>query len=106
MSVIGLRKLNTLTLFLFNFADIDTRIQAVNVEKVHVTSLLARGGLLWVGTDNGIIITYPLPRLGGVPQVSGKPCVSFHGHEGAVRCLHAFRVKRNMKHTADNVTGG
>jgi len=85
--------------------DIDTRIQAVNVDKVQVTSLLARGGLLWVGTDNGIIITYPLPRLGGVPQVSGKPCVSFHGHEGAVRCFHAFRVKRCLKHSADSVTG-
>ena len=89
----------------FCTVDIDTRIQAVNVDKVQVTSLLARGGLLWVGTDNGIIITYPLPRLGGVPQVSGKPCVSFHGHEGAVRCFHAFRVKRCLKHSADSVTG-
>lgn len=89
-----------------NILDIDTRVQGINIEKTYVTSMLARGGLLWVGTDNGVIITYPLPRLGGVPQVSGKPCVSFHGHEGAVRCLHAFRVERSLRNCKlDNIAG-
>ena len=89
----------------FVFLDIDTQIQAVNIDKTYVTALLARGGLLWVGTDTGIVITYPLPRLGGVPQVSGKPCVSFHGHEGPVRCFYAFRVKRRIKHGTENRQG-
>eukprot|EP00794_Sanderia_malayensis_P015150 gene15150-16707_t len=82
-------------------SDVDSRIQGINIEKAHVTCLQARGGLLWVGTDVGIIMTYPLPRLGGVPQVSGRPCVSFHGHVGSVRCLHAFRVERNIKYKGE-----
>eukprot|EP00795_Rhopilema_esculentum_P006830 gene6830-12423_t len=77
--------------------DIDCQIQNLNIDKAYITTLMARGGLLWVGTDIGVVVTYPLPRLGGVPQVSGKPCVSFHGHENAVRCLHAFRVERAFK---------
>ena len=76
----------------------DSRVQNINLDKLHTTALLARGGLLWVGTDAGVILTYPLPRMGGVPQVSLRPCVSFHGHDGPVRCLHAFTVERNVRH--------
>ena len=76
-------------------------MQSINIDKTHITCMLARGGLLWVGTDSGVIVSYPLPRLGGIPQVSGRPCVSFHGHEGPVRCLHAFKVEKNFRHRGD-----
>lgn len=64
-------------------------------EKLYVTSLMARSGLLWVGTDQGLVLTYPLPKLGGIPKVNGSACISFHGHEGPVRHLYAFKMHKN-----------
>ncbi|XP_025202453.1 rho guanine nucleotide exchange factor 10-like isoform X2 [Melanaphis sacchari] len=54
---------------------------------VNVTALMACKGLLWVGTDAGISLTVPLPRLEGVPIISGKVNVSYHGHTGAISIL-------------------
>jgi hypothetical protein len=42
-------------------------------------------GLLWVGTNVGIALTIPLPRLEGVPIISGKANISYHAHFGPVR---------------------
>ncbi len=36
---------------------------------IHVTALMASRGLLWVGTNVGIALTVPLPRLEGVPII-------------------------------------
>lgn len=36
-----------------------------------VTSLLVCQGLLWVGTAQGIIITLPVPKLEGIPKITG-----------------------------------
>lgn len=54
---------------------------------VLVTALMACKGLLWVGTDVGVSLTVPLPRLEGVPIISGRVNVSYHAHVGPVRLL-------------------
>merc|ERR1719445_1750278 len=56
-----------------------------NSRSVTVTALSAAKGLLWVGTNVGIALTIPLPRLEGVPIVSGKANISYHAHFGPVR---------------------
>lgn len=38
---------------------------------MRVTSLLVCHGLLWVGTASGIIITLPVPKLEGIPKITG-----------------------------------
>lgn len=40
-----------------------------------------------MGTDAGISLTVPLPRLEGVPIISGRVNVSYHAHMGPVRLL-------------------
>ena len=53
-----------------------------------ITCLVASLGLLWVGTSDGIILTYPLPRLrDGVPKINKRPQVSLHGHNGPAKFL-------------------
>ncbi|XP_052821087.1 rho guanine nucleotide exchange factor 10-like protein isoform X2 [Mya arenaria] len=53
-----------------------------------VTCLMASLGLLWVGTNIGIILAYPLPRLrDGIPRIYERPQVALHGHNGPVRFL-------------------
>ncbi|XP_054286494.1 rho guanine nucleotide exchange factor 10-like isoform X2 [Macrosteles quadrilineatus] len=54
---------------------------------VAVTALMACKGLLWVGTDAGVSLTVPLPRLEGVPIISGRVSVSYHAHVGPTRLL-------------------
>ncbi len=49
--------------------------------------MLASKGLLWAGTNIGCIITLPLPRLEGVPQIKGRPCVSYHAHTGPIKFI-------------------
>lgn len=49
---------------------------------------MASLGRLWVGTDAGIILAYPLPRLrDGIPRIQERPQVALHGHSGPVRFL-------------------
>ncbi|KAL3862085.1 hypothetical protein ACJMK2_008080 [Sinanodonta woodiana] len=53
-----------------------------------VTSLETSLGLLWVGTNVGIILAYPLPRLqDGVPRINVRPSVALHGHQGTVKFI-------------------
>lgn len=52
--------------------------------SVHVTALMASKGLLWVGTNVGIALSIPLPRLEGVPIISGRANVSHHAHSGPI----------------------
>ena len=51
---------------------------------IHVTAMAASRGLLWVGTNVGIALTVPLPRLEGVPIISGRANISYHAHFGPV----------------------
>ena len=55
--------------------------------KITVTAMLATRGLLWIGTNVGIIVTLTLPRLQGVPLVSGCLNVALHRHLGPVTIL-------------------
>ncbi|XP_054435646.1 rho guanine nucleotide exchange factor 10-like protein isoform X2 [Pteronotus mesoamericanus] len=52
-----------------------------------ITSLLICQGLLWVGTDQGVIVLLPVPRLEGIPKITGKGMVSLNGHCGPVTFL-------------------
>ncbi len=45
---------------------------------MRVTSLLICQGLLWVGTAQGIIITLPVPKLEGIPKITGTQMVALH----------------------------
>ncbi|XP_075629747.1 rho guanine nucleotide exchange factor 10-like protein isoform X3 [Balearica regulorum gibbericeps] len=56
-------------------------------KHVRVTSLLICQGSLWVGTDQGIIVLLPVPRLEGIPKITGKGMVSLNGHGGPVAFL-------------------
>lgn len=52
--------------------------------SIFITALQASKGLLWVGTNVGISCTIPLPRLEGVPLISGNVNISYHAHCGPV----------------------
>ncbi|XP_073969841.1 rho guanine nucleotide exchange factor 10-like isoform X3 [Rhodnius prolixus] len=71
--------------------DINVAGNVVRVTGIHktvtVTSLMAVKGLLWVGTDAGVALTVPLPRLEGVPIISGRVNVSLHGHTGPLTLM-------------------
>ncbi|XP_021329343.1 rho guanine nucleotide exchange factor 10-like protein isoform X4 [Danio rerio] len=54
-----------------------------------VSSLLICQGLLWVGTAQGIIVTLPVPRLEGIPKITGKGMTSLNAHNGPVEFLLA-----------------
>ncbi|XP_041108536.1 rho guanine nucleotide exchange factor 10-like isoform X4 [Polyodon spathula] len=56
-------------------------------QRVSVTSLLVCHGLLMVGTNLGIIVALPVPRLQGIPKVTGRGMVSYHAHSGPVKFL-------------------
>ncbi|XP_051175779.1 rho guanine nucleotide exchange factor 10-like isoform X2 [Leptopilina boulardi] len=62
---------------------------------VTVTALMACKGLLWVGTNCGISLTIPLPRLEGVPIISGRVNISYHAHFGPITFLLAIPQIRN-----------
>lgn len=55
--------------------------------KISVTSMMATRGLLWIGTNVGMIATLTLPRLQGVPLVSGSINVALHRFLGPVNIM-------------------
>ncbi|XP_020300567.1 rho guanine nucleotide exchange factor 10 isoform X4 [Pseudomyrmex gracilis] len=75
-----------------------------NQTTVTVTALLACKGLLWVGTNVGISLTIPLPRLEGVPIISGRVNISYHAHFGPITFLLAIQNTKNTVYsTKDRV---
>jgi Rho guanine nucleotide exchange factor 10 len=58
-----------------------------SLSTVYVTALMACKGLLWVGTNVGFTLTVPLPRLEGLPIISGNINISYHAHLGPVTFL-------------------
>lgn len=58
-----------------------------NKSSIHVTALTASRGLLWVGTNVGIALTIPLPRLEGAPIIAGGISISYHAHFGSITFL-------------------
>ncbi|XP_069804717.1 rho guanine nucleotide exchange factor 10-like protein isoform X3 [Dendropsophus ebraccatus] len=84
----SLRLFHTETLELLQEINISTRTLLLPGQKnPRVTSLLICQGLLWVGTHLGILITLPVPKLEGIPKITGKGMVSLNGHCGPVQFL-------------------
>uniref|UniRef100_A0A3Q1AM20 DH domain-containing protein n=1 Tax=Amphiprion ocellaris TaxID=80972 RepID=A0A3Q1AM20_AMPOC len=67
--------------------NISTRITHLSPGQVCVSSLLISQGLLWVGTSQGIILTFPVPTLEGIPKITGKGMTSLNAHCGPVDFL-------------------
>ena len=63
---------------------------------MHVTSLMAFSGFLWIGTSVGLILIYRIPHLEGIPIVSSKPYLAMDAHKGAVRVLLPVRTKATI----------
>lgn len=75
-----------------------------NQAAVTVTALMACKGLLWVGTNVGISLTIPLPRLEGVPIISGRVNISYHAHFGPITFLLAVQSNKNTVVNCTNYT--
>ncbi|NWI89469.1 ARGAL protein, partial [Pitta sordida] len=85
----SIRLFHTETLEHLQEINVATRTTFVLPGQKHVlvTSLLLCQGSLWVGTDLGIIVLLPVPRLEGIPKITGKGMVSLNGHGGPVEFL-------------------
>ncbi|XP_056397614.1 rho guanine nucleotide exchange factor 10-like protein isoform X2 [Hyla sarda] len=84
----SLRLFHTETLELLQEINISTRtLQLPGQKNPQVTTLLICQGSLWVGTHLGILITLPVPKLEGIPKITGKGMVSLNGHCGPVQFL-------------------
>ncbi|KAM4016581.1 rho guanine nucleotide exchange factor 10-like protein isoform 2-T4 [Anomaloglossus baeobatrachus] len=85
----SIRLFHTETLELLQEINISTRTLLLppGQKSPRVTSLLICQGLLWVGTHLGILITLPVPKLEGIPKITGKGMVSLNGHSGPVQFL-------------------
>uniref|UniRef100_A0A8C7KWP4 Rho guanine nucleotide exchange factor 10 like n=1 Tax=Oncorhynchus kisutch TaxID=8019 RepID=A0A8C7KWP4_ONCKI len=87
----SIRLFHTETLEHLQEINISTRVSLHNPgqKSMRVTSLLIHQGLLWVGTVQGIIITLPVPKLEGIPKITGKGMTSLNAHCGPVDFLVA-----------------
>lgn len=87
----SIRLFHTETLELLQEINISTRsmLQNTGQKNMRVTSLLICQGLLWVGTAQGLIITLPVPKLEGIPKITGKAMISLNAHCGPVDFLVA-----------------
>ncbi|XP_041953350.1 rho guanine nucleotide exchange factor 10-like protein isoform X2 [Alosa sapidissima] len=88
----SLRLFHTETLEHLQEINVSTRpayLGPVGQKAICVTSLLICQGLLWVGTAQGIIVTFPVPKLEGIPKITGKAMTSLNAHNGPVDFLVA-----------------
>ncbi|XP_034091832.1 rho guanine nucleotide exchange factor 10-like protein isoform X3 [Gymnodraco acuticeps] len=69
--------------------NISTRTAHLTTGEMCVSSLLICQGLLWVGTSQGVILTFPVPTLEGIPKITGKGMMSLNAHCGPVDVLVA-----------------
>ncbi|XP_057242592.1 rho guanine nucleotide exchange factor 10-like protein, partial [Malurus melanocephalus] len=85
----SLRLFHTETRELLQEINLATRTTQIlpGQKQIRVTSLLIVPGSLWVGTEQGIIVLLPVPRLEGIPKITGKAMVSLNGHAGPVQFL-------------------
>ncbi len=58
-----------------------------NLDRLHITALMASDGYMWIGTSIGAILIYRIPQIGGVPLVEGNPYLAMDSHKEAVRVL-------------------
>uniref|UniRef100_A0A3Q2FQ29 Rho guanine nucleotide exchange factor 10 n=1 Tax=Cyprinodon variegatus TaxID=28743 RepID=A0A3Q2FQ29_CYPVA len=68
-------------------------------QRVSVSSLLVSHGLLLVGTNLGVTVALSVPRLQGIPKVTGRGMVSLHAHNGPVKFLTMATAVRNWSST-------
>ncbi|XP_029947589.1 rho guanine nucleotide exchange factor 10-like protein isoform X2 [Salarias fasciatus] len=82
----SIRLFHTETLELLQEINISRHSTLLNTgqKSMRVTSLLICQGLLWVGTAQGLIITLPVPKLEGIPKITGKGMISLNAHCGPV----------------------
>ncbi|XP_052001286.1 rho guanine nucleotide exchange factor 10-like isoform X1 [Xyrauchen texanus] len=96
------------TLRLFHTETLD-HLQDINIatavnnilpgqQRVSVSSLLVCQGLLLVGTNLGVTVGLSVPRLQGIPKVTGRGMVSFHAHHGPVKFLTMATAVCNVSH--------
>uniref|UniRef100_A0A3B4ZJ80 Rho guanine nucleotide exchange factor 10-like protein n=1 Tax=Stegastes partitus TaxID=144197 RepID=A0A3B4ZJ80_9TELE len=78
---------HTETLEALQEVNISTRTAHLSPGQVCVSSLLICQGLLWVGTSQGVILTFPVPTLEGIPKITGKGMTSLNAHCGPVDFL-------------------
>ncbi|KAM4563381.1 rho guanine nucleotide exchange factor 10-like protein isoform 1-T2 [Odontesthes bonariensis] len=67
--------------------NIASRSTHLSPGQVCISSLLISQGLLWVGTSQGIILTFSVPTLEGIPKITGKGRTSLNAHCGPVDFL-------------------
>ncbi|XP_075462104.1 rho guanine nucleotide exchange factor 10-like protein isoform X3 [Ascaphus truei] len=111
----SIRLFHTETLELLQEINVATRTLLLPEQKnARVTALLICHGLLWVGTDLGILITLPVPKLEGIPKITGKGMVSLNGHCGPVQFLtvasstmapEALRTEQGSREDVRGCTG-
>ncbi|KAK8739531.1 hypothetical protein OTU49_003378, partial [Cherax quadricarinatus] len=80
--------------------------RGIAVSSINVTALLASRGLLWVGTNVGVALTIPLPRLEGVPIISGRANISYHAHNGPITFLLALQPHARPQATLPELRPG
>uniref|UniRef100_A0A3B4AB77 DH domain-containing protein n=1 Tax=Periophthalmus magnuspinnatus TaxID=409849 RepID=A0A3B4AB77_9GOBI len=82
----SLRLFHTETLEHLQDINIATPVHSILLGKNKV-SLLVCHGLLLVGTNLGVTVGLSVPRLQGIPKVTGRGMVSLHAHSGPVKFL-------------------
>ncbi|XP_072313311.1 rho guanine nucleotide exchange factor 10 isoform X2 [Eucyclogobius newberryi] len=85
----SLRLFHTETLEQLQDINIATPVNSIlpGNHRVSVSSLLVCHGLLLVGTNLGVTVGLSVPRLQGIPKVTGRGMVSLHAHSGPVKFL-------------------
>ncbi|XP_029972850.1 rho guanine nucleotide exchange factor 10 isoform X2 [Salarias fasciatus] len=85
----SLRLFHTETLEHLQDINIATPVHSIlpGNQRVSVSSLLVCHGLLLVGTNLGVTVALSVPRLQGIPKVTGRGMVSLHAHIGPVKFL-------------------
>ncbi|RVE71204.1 hypothetical protein OJAV_G00072270 [Oryzias javanicus] len=67
--------------------EVNISARSQNPGRLTVSCMLICQGLLWVGTDQGVILTFPVPTLEGIPRITGKGRASLNAHCGPVDFL-------------------
>ena len=76
-------------------ANIQDKFDSLSV--LHITSLMASSGYLWIGLSGGAVLIYRIPHFEhGLPLINGKPFLASDGHKGSVRVLAAVQTKLDM----------
>ncbi|XP_031195045.1 rho guanine nucleotide exchange factor 10 isoform X2 [Mastomys coucha] len=103
-----LRLFHTETLKHLQDVNIDAPVHSMlpGHQRLSVTSLLVCHGLLMVGTSLGVVVALPVPRLQGIPKVTGRGMVSYHAHNGPVKFIVSATAFQNKDRARDSPRSG